>query len=92
MLIRLSKGKISKPGSQESGLNVTYDWDKLTPFLNVTYSQLPSQLSLSHNTKRFKMAKETISSLKSIYFLLNEQILWALKASEIPKTAQTFPL
>lgn len=36
--------------------------------------------------------KEIISSLKSTQFLLNEQILWVLKESEIAKTLQTSPL
>jgi len=59
------KKSVKKAGS------MWYDWDKPTPFLNATYSQLQRQVSLSHN-ERFKTAKETISSLKSIFYLVNK--------------------
>lgn len=77
--------------SQESGLKVIYNSDMLTPLLNTIYSELLIQESLSRN-RRLTFLKEIISSLKSVQVLLNEQILWVLKESEIAKTLQTFSL
>lgn len=64
----------------------------LTPLLNTIYSEMLTQESLSSNRRQLKFVKEILSSLKSMQFLLNEQILWVLKESELAKTLQTSPL